>query len=121
VCVGGGAGGVLGGARVGLGAALGCAVGWAAGLALTCLITRAFLWWIAAGWGGAAADGFALCGGGAGLLAAAGAGAVRANKVAKPTAVRAPSWVARQVRRDRRRSPAARAAPGSCPGPAGES
>jgi hypothetical protein len=39
------------------------------------------------------------------------AGALRANKVAKPTAVTVPSWVARQVRRDSRRSPAARAAP----------
>jgi len=42
-------------------------------------------------------------------------GAVRANRVAKPTAVTALSWVARQVRRDRRRSPAERAEPvGSC-------
>jgi hypothetical protein len=40
------------------------------------------------------------------------AGAVRANKVAKPTAVTALSCVARQVRRDRRRSPAERAVPG---------
>jgi hypothetical protein len=43
------------------------------------------------------------------------AGAVRANRVAKPTAVTALSCVARQVRRARRRSPAERAAPGgSC-------
>jgi hypothetical protein len=43
------------------------------------------------------------------------AGAARANRVAKPTAVTALSCVARQVRRDRRRSPAERAEPiGSC-------
>ena len=46
------------------------------------------------------------------------AGAVRANRVAKPTAVTALSCVARQVRRERRRSPAERAAPG---GPSGGS
>jgi hypothetical protein len=46
------------------------------------------------------------------------AGAVRANRVAKPTAVTALSCVARQVRRERRRSPAERAAPG---GPSGDS
>jgi len=44
------------------------------------------------------------------------AGAVRANRVARPTAVTALSWVARQVRRERRRSPVARAAPGCSPG-----
>ena len=38
------------------------------------------------------------------------AGAVRANRVAKPTAVTALSCVARQVRRERRRSPAERVA-----------
>jgi hypothetical protein len=43
-------------------------------------------------------------------------GAVRANKVAKPTAVTALSCVARQVRRDRRRSPTERAAPGGSSG-----
>jgi hypothetical protein len=43
-------------------------------------------------------------------------GAVRANKVAKPTAVTALSCVARQVRRERRRSPAERAAPGGSSG-----
>ncbi len=43
------------------------------------------------------------------------AGAVRANRVAKPTAVTALSCVARQVRRDRRRSPAERVAPGASP------
>ena len=41
------------------------------------------------------------------------AGPVRANKVAMPTAVTALIWVARQVRRDRRRSPSARASPGN--------
>lgn len=49
-------------------------------------------------------------------LAAFCAGAVRANKAAKPTAATALSWVARQVRRERRRSPAARAAPGGSAG-----
>jgi hypothetical protein len=41
------------------------------------------------------------------------AGAVRANRVAKPTAVTALSCVARQVSLDRRRSPVARASPGN--------
>jgi hypothetical protein len=45
-------------------------------------------------------------------LAVVWAGALRANSVAKPTAVTALSWVARQVRRERRRRPAERAAPG---------
>ena len=40
------------------------------------------------------------------------AGAVRANSVAKPTAATALSSVARQVRRERRRNPAERAAAG---------
>jgi hypothetical protein len=40
-------------------------------------------------------------------------GAVRANRVAKPTAVTALSCVARQVSFDRRRSPVTRAAPGN--------
>jgi hypothetical protein len=40
------------------------------------------------------------------------AGAVRANNVARPTVASAPSWVARQVSRDKRRSPAERAASG---------
>jgi hypothetical protein len=44
------------------------------------------------------------------------AGAVRANRVAKPTAVTALSCVARQVRRDRRRSPAERVAPAGSAG-----
>jgi hypothetical protein len=41
------------------------------------------------------------------------AGAVRANRVAKPTAVTALSCVARQVSLDRRRNPVARACPGN--------
>jgi hypothetical protein len=41
------------------------------------------------------------------------AGAVRANKAAMPTAVTALIWVARQVSRDRRRSPSARTSPGN--------
>jgi hypothetical protein len=49
---------------------------------------------------------------GRGWLATVCAGAVRANNVAKPTVASAPSWVARQVSRDRRRSPADRAASG---------
>ena len=40
-------------------------------------------------------------------------GAVRANRVAKPTTVTALSCVARQVSLDRRRSPVARASPGN--------
>jgi hypothetical protein len=44
---------------------------------------------------------------------AAWVGAVRANRVAKPTAVTALSCVARQVSLDRRRSPVARACPGN--------
>jgi hypothetical protein len=43
-------------------------------------------------------------------------GAARANRVAKPTAATALSCVARQVRRERSRSPAARAAPGGSSG-----
>jgi hypothetical protein len=46
------------------------------------------------------------------LLTVVCAGAVRANRVASPTAVTALSWVARQVSRDRRRRPSVRAAPG---------
>ncbi len=61
--------------------------------------------------GEADADSLALCAGAA--CAVVWAGAVRANKVAMPTAVTALSWVARQVSRDRRRSPAARASPGN--------
>jgi hypothetical protein len=70
------------------------------------------LWWVLAGDG----DGEALVaftvGAGAGGLLTVCAGAVRANSVAKPTVAIAPSWVARQVSRDRRRSPAERAASG---------
>ena len=49
-------------------------------------------------------------------LAVVWAGTLRANKVAKPTAVTALSWAARQVRRERRRRPAERAAPGGSSG-----
>ena len=43
--------------------------------------------------------------GAAGWPLTVAAGAVRANRTAKPTVATAPSWVARQVSRDRRRSP----------------
>ena len=49
---------------------------------------------------------------GCGALLTVCAGAVRANNVANPTVASAPSWVARQVSRDRRRSPAERVASG---------
>jgi len=49
---------------------------------------------------------------GCGGLLTVCAGALRANSVAKPTVASAPSWVARQVSRDNRRSPAERAASG---------
>jgi hypothetical protein len=42
---------------------------------------------------------------GAGWPLTVAAGAVRANSTAKPTVASALSWVARQVSRDRRRSP----------------
>ena len=45
--------------------------------------------------------------------AAVWVGAVRANKVAMPTAVTALSWVVRQVSLDSLRSPAARASSGN--------
>lgn len=86
---------------------------------------RRFLPWWPAAWLGvpdeagdeADADGSVLV-----AAAAVWAGAVRANRVAKPTAVTALSCVARQVRRDRRRSPAERVVPGASPaGPAGNS
>ena len=67
-------------------------------------------------------DGDGLCavtlGVGRGWLTTVWAGALRANSVAKPTVASAPSWVARQVSRDRRRSPADRAASGGSPDPA---
>jgi hypothetical protein len=87
--------------------------GRAAAWALADAVARARLGWAFPGeeLAGAGGDVFAA---GAAVVspAAVGAGAVRANKVARPTAVTALSWVARQVRRDRRRSPAARVAPG---------
>ena len=48
--------------------------------------------------------------GGDGLLTVA-AGAVRANTAAKPTVASTPSWLARQVRRDRRDNPRDRTSP----------
>ena len=54
------------------------------------------------------ADGLTVTWGGGWLLTVV-AGAVRANTAAKPTVASAPSWVARQVRRDKRRSPRNRA------------
>ena len=113
--LGGGAGGVLGGARDfdGLGAA-GAVVGAAAGAAV-----GGGLWWwwwrcrrgegLGLGLGAALeADGLTVAWGGGWLLTVV-AGAVRANTAAKPTVASAPSWVARQVRRDKRRSPRNRA------------
>jgi hypothetical protein len=87
---------------------------------------RTFLpWWLAA-WLGVPAGDEADADGSVPVAALAAlavwAGAVRANRVAKPTAVTALSCVARQVRRDRRRSPAERVAPGASPaGPVGGS
>ena len=129
---GAGAGAVLGGASVadldGAGAAfwLALAVTWAAAWgagaaawALAEAVARARLGWAFPGeeldavGAGAEAGGDVFAADAAVLWpAAVWAGAVRANRVAKPTAVTAPSWVARQVRRERRRSPAVRAAPG---------
>ena len=92
-----------------------CTVGWAppGEVAPTILWRRLFAEWEWAREGpGVRHDvyGFAL--GASVAWLAVWAGAVRANKVAKPTAVTALSWVARQVRRERRRSPTARASPG---------
>ncbi|HET7244866.1 MAG TPA: hypothetical protein VFJ07_08520 [Streptosporangiaceae bacterium] len=110
--LGGGAGGVVGGARdcEGAGAAV---PGAAAGL-----------WWRwcrcgrADGVGLGEGEGDGLAEGVAGAFGAVwppvAAGAVRANRTAKPTVAIAPSWVARQVSRDRLRSPRDRACP---PGP----
>jgi hypothetical protein len=87
------------------------AVGWTPGAA-----ARPLLWcrWLAEGVGVPADDvGVDSCVPEAAVdWSAVWVGAVRANKVAKPTAVTALSCVARQVRRDNRRSPAERAAPG---------
>ncbi len=127
---GAGAGALLGGAGADLddaGVALLLAVGWAAAWgagwapepALALAAARGRLW-------RALPDGEAdgaetvgdACAAGAVAesLTVVWAGAVRANRAAKPTAVTALSWVARQVRRDRRRSPAERAAPGCSAG-----
>jgi hypothetical protein len=91
------------------------AVGWVPAWTPAGLVPRAALWRcleVGEGVGvvGADVDGPAL--GAAVAWPTVCAGAVRANKVAKPTAVTALSWVARQVRRERRRSPTVRAASG---------
>jgi len=129
---GAGAGAVLGGASLadldGAGAAfwLALAVTWApawgagaAAWALADAVARARLGWAFPGeeLDGAAAGGDVFAADAAVVSpAAVWAGAVRANKVAKPTAVTALSWVARQVRRERRRSPAERVARGCSSG-----
>ena len=107
--LGGGAGGVLGGARDcdGVGAAAGGVV--AAGAVVAAGLRWRWWWWCRRGEGlglGAAleADGLTVTLGGGWLLTVV-AGAVRANTAAKPTVASAPSWVAHQVRRDKRRSP----------------
>jgi hypothetical protein len=90
------------------GRALGCTPGAAA---------RAFLWcrwpagWVGVPLGDAEADGPVP--GSALAWLTVWVGAVRANRVAKPTAVTALSCVARQVSLDRRRRPVTRAAPGN--------
>jgi hypothetical protein len=56
---------------------------------------------------------------GAAWLLTVWAGAVRANTVANPTAVIAPSWVTCQVSRDSRFSPAVRVASGGSSGSSG--
>ena len=92
-------------------------VGCAAARGVAEAVARVRLRWAVAG---AEPDGAAPAGevdtAGAAVLspAAVWAGAVRANSVAMPTAVTALSWVARQVRRERRRKPSVRAAPGCC-------
>jgi hypothetical protein len=79
------------------------------------------LWWVGLGDGLADGEGLLLLftagrddlpGGLAGdWLAVECAGAVRANRAAKPTVTIALIWVARQVSRDMRRSPSRRARP----------
>ena len=112
VGLGAGAGGVVGGARDCEGA----------GAAAPALGAAAGLWWrwcrcrctdgvgLGEGEGDGLAEGVAVVFGAVWLPTVA-AGAVRANRTAKPTVAIAPSWVARQVSRDRRRSPWDRACP----------
>jgi hypothetical protein len=135
---GAGAGVVAGGASVGVGDAAagwvaGCGAGWpAAGWVVAAPpVTAGWLAFVPAGaalrvpmarrgfWAcRAACDGTAVAlagpAGGVVWALAAGAGAVRANAIAKPTVASAPSCVVRHVRRPSRRKPASRA-------PAGES
>lgn len=125
---GAGAGAVLGGASLvdldGAGVAfwLAWAAAWGAGAAAWALayaVARTRLGWAFLGeeLDGAGAEGDVFAADAAVLsLATVRAGALRANKVAKPTAVTALSWVARHVRRERRRRPAVRAAPGCSSG-----
>ena len=79
-------------------------------------MVRARLRWALPGAEAGAAGDEDTAGGAVPSLAVLWAGAVRANRVAKPTAVTALSWVARQVSRDSRRRPAARAACVAGPG-----
>jgi hypothetical protein len=92
-----------------------CAVGWAPAWTPAGMVRRAALWrrlvGEEVGVAEADVDGSAL-GAAVAWPTVVCAGAARANKVAKPTAVTALSWVARQVRRERRRSPTVRAASG---------
>ena len=126
---GAGAGAVLGGASLadldGAGVAfwLAWAAAWGAGAAAWALadaVARTRLGWrafLGEELDGAGAEGDVFAADAAVVsLATVWAGAVRANKVAKPTAVTALSWVARHVRRERRRRPAVRAAPGCSSG-----
>jgi hypothetical protein len=125
---GAGAGAVLGGASLvdldGAGVAfwLAWAAAWGAGAAAWALADAAARtrlgWWAFLGeeLDGAGAEGDVFADAAVVSLATVWAGAVRANKVAKPTAVSALSWVARHVRRERRRRPAVRAAPGCSSG-----
>jgi hypothetical protein len=95
---------------VGVAAWPACEVGCAPGVAARC---RLCCRWPAEAVGVPAEDAEAAVPGAVVAALTVWVGAVRANKVAKPTAVTALSWVARQVSLDRRRSPVARAAPGN--------
>ena len=108
---GGGAGGVVGGARDCDGAGAAALAGAAAGLWrrwCRCRCTDGV--GLGEGEGDGLAEGVAAAFGAVWPLTVA-AGAVRANRTAKPTVASAPSWVVRQVSRDRRRSPWERACP----------
>ena len=135
---GAGAGAVVGGASVGVGDGVagwlaGCGVGWpaagevaagrvpagwaacvTAGAAALRVPAARRAFWVCRAMCDGAAVAFAGPAGGVVWALAAGAGAVRANTIAKPTVANAPSWVVRHVRRPSRRKPASRV-------PAGES